>query len=108
MNKAEKELKYLPLSIVTAYEKLNDEQKLYFAEAYQRDRVSPSVIQITTILGLHYLFLGKFGIFLVFFFTGGGALIWWLYDITRGSKLADNANAEVCMKILKDIKILHM
>ena len=98
----------MPSSIRAAYEKLTDDQKIHFAEAYQRDRLSPSVMQIMAFFGLHYLYLGKFGMFLAFLFTGGGVLIWWLYDLSRASKLADNANAEVSMKILKDIKILHM
>lgn len=108
MTKAEKELKTLPLSVQNAYNKLSDEQKIFFIERYNLGRRSPSVTQILAIFWLHYIYLKRYGAFFIFIFTFGGFWIWWVYDIYRASDLAEKANGEMAIGILKDIKALDI
>jgi hypothetical protein len=108
MTKTEKELEYLPLSVKTAYNNLTDEQKIFFIEGYERRRRSPSTTQILAILSLHYIYLKRYGTFAIFVCTLGGCLIWWVYDIYRASDLADRANCEMSIEVLKEIKLLSL
>ena len=108
MTKTEKELEYLPLSVQTAYNNLTAEQKIFFIEGYERRRRSPSVTQILAILWLHYIYLKRYSTFAIFVCTFGGCFIWWAYDIYRASDLAERANGEMSIEVLKEIKILSL
>jgi len=45
---------------------------------YRRNRKSRIIGFILALLGLHYVYLGRWGTFLIFLLTAGGIGIWWI------------------------------
>lgn len=50
---------------------------------------------ILAIFGLHYLYLGKYGTFILFVLTGGGFGFWYFIDLFRASGMVDNYNEPI-------------
>ena len=64
-----------------------------------------STALICAILGIHYLYLGKIGTFILFFITGGGFGIWWFIDLFRVSSLVSKFNGPIISKMeMNDLK----
>jgi hypothetical protein len=56
--------------------------------------------------GLHYLYLGKIAVQLIFWCSFGGFGIWYMIDIFRCRGLIRERNRTVALKVLRDIQIL--
>ncbi|MEI8294987.1 MAG: NINE protein [Alphaproteobacteria bacterium] len=57
--------------------------------------------------GVHYMYLGKFWLFLLFIFTGGGCLVWFLIDLFRIPSMVRTYNKTIALDVLRDIQILQ-
>ena len=71
---------------------MTPEQKMMFQSQYQNERKNPSTSLILAFFGLHYFYLGKIGLGIVFWLTGGGFGIWWLIDLFRAKGMAEAFN----------------
>lgn len=55
------------------------------------------------LFGCHYLYMGKVGIQILFWITGGGFLIWLVIDLFRIPTIVENHNKQ----ILEKLKVLE-
>ena len=109
----EKTMEMLPATVRNQLAKMSEEQQEEFAEEFNRKfkAKSETVASLMAFMGLHYLYLNKLVMFIVFVCTFGGCGLWWLIDWIRSRKLAKEYNQEkakdISMDVLKEIKILN-
>lgn len=81
-----------------------------FVDEFNRQRKSVGTAFVFWILGsflgLHYLYFKKPLLFVLFLFTMGGFMIWWLIDAFRISGIVRNHNKSVAISVLRDIQVL--
>ena len=85
-------VKNLPASVQAVVAKMDTESQTTFFNELEKKRKSVAMMFLLWIIGWHYLYLGKIGTQFAFWFTGGGALIWWFVDAFRIPALARSAN----------------
>ena len=86
--------------------KLTEDQQLFFMSEYSRKKKASMTTRLLAIIGLHYLYLSRWGLFVLYFFTGGGFFIWWIIDIFRASNLAAQKNNDIAMDALMMTKAI--
>lgn len=79
-----------------------------FVEEYRKRTKSVGIayLFLIIILSLHYGYLRKWGIQVLFWITGGGLGIWWLIDLFRLPGLVKNYNNDIAIDTIKDLKIM--
>jgi hypothetical protein len=99
--------KNLPAIVRNEVVKFSPEKQQEFLEEYQRKMKSKGVAYLLWLLfGLHYAYLGKWLIQLVFWITGGGFFVWWFIDLFRVSGLINERNKDEAVDVLRTIKIV--
>ena len=81
------------------------EQEMFLKE-FKKKRKSPHIYFWCALLGVHYLYLGKIGLFFLFLLTLGGIWIWYLIDIFRGVPACRVANEDAALEAFKSVKYL--
>lgn len=56
------------------------------------------------LLGLHYAYLGRWGMQVIFWLTFGGFMAWWFVDLFRAPGLIKDANTGVAMEVLASVR----
>lgn len=79
-------------------------QTAFFAE-FDRKRRKVSVGYFAWIIGFHYLYARKVGVQFLFWFTGGGMLIWWFVDLFRIPSIMRSANEQAAREALATLGI---
>lgn len=84
-----------------------DKQQM-FVEEYNRKKKSIGLAYFFLIicLGMPYGYLGKWGLQLVYWFTGAGFGIWFLVLLFTLPKMVNNYNKDVAIDTLRNIKVL--
>lgn len=81
-----------------------------FVDEFNRQRKSVGTAFVFwilgSLLGLHYLYFKKPLLWILFIFTMGGFMIWWLIDAFRISGIVKNHNKTVALNVLRDIQVL--
>ncbi len=86
---------------------MTEAQRETFLAEYKRKRKSPLVTWILTLLlGLHYVYLGRWGKALLFWVTFGGIFMWWLLDLCRPRQLTNEVNADIASEVLRTVGAL--
>jgi hypothetical protein len=85
----------LPASVQAIQAKLDPEMQEAFARDYTRRRKTLLIAYPLCVAGWHYLYLGKFGRQLAFFFTLGGCFVWFLVDLFRLPGMVAIKNNEI-------------
>lgn len=86
---------------------MEKEQQLHFLHEYQRRRKSTEVgYACWFFVGLHYAYVGKWGIQLLFWLTAGGLLVWWVVDLFRVGGIVRQYNQDAAVEVLKNVKLL--
>lgn len=77
-----------------------------FVEEFNRKKKSLGIayLFLLIVLAMHYGYLKKWGLQIVFWLTGGGFFIWWLIDIFRLPGLVKNYNKDVAMDTMRNLK----
>ena len=86
---------------------LAPERQEEFVEEYRRKAKSGGMALFLWFLGLHYAYVGKWGLFLLFLFTMGGFFIWWFIDIFRVVGMVRNHNKDVAVDVLRNMKTIR-
>ena len=85
--------------------KLSAEKQNDFLHEFNRKAKSTGVGYIFWLLfGLHYAYLGKWGMQILFWLTGGGLLIWWFVDLFRVGGLIRDRNQDVAVDAMRNLK----
>lgn len=98
----------LPAMVRNELAKMNVQRQEEFVEEYQRKTKSLPLayLFLLLILALHYGYLGKWGLQIVFWITGGGLLIWWFIDIFRLPGLVKNYNKDIATDVMRNLKAI--
>ena len=85
---------------------LTSEEKYTFDMLYIEESKTFNTSLIFWFLGFHYLYFEKIGLFLLYFITGGGFLIWTIIDLFRLKSMVKSHNLKVCMKVKQLVKYM--
>ena len=97
----------LPAMVRNELVKLSPQKQEEFVEEYRRKAKSVGVAYVLWFLfGWHYLYLGKWGIQILFWLTAGGFFIWWIIDIFRIPGLTRDYNKDVAVGVLRNLKAI--
>ncbi|MCB9323520.1 MAG: TM2 domain-containing protein [Lewinellaceae bacterium] len=79
-----------------------------FVEEYKRKSKSVGLayLFLLVILAMHYGYLGKWGLQIVFWLTGGGFFIWWLIDLFRLAGLVKDYNKDIATDTMRNLKAM--
>jgi len=79
-----------------------------FVEEYKRKAKSLGVayLFLIIVLAMHYGYLRKWGLQVVFWLTGGGFLIWWFIDLFRLPGLVKNYKKDIATDTFRNLKAM--
>lgn len=97
----------LPMAVRSSLAKTTPEAAQEFWELYARQKKDLTVAYLLWVIGLHYAYLRKWGLLVVFWITLGGLLLWWLVDAFRLPGLVRNYNYNVALDIMAKIKAIR-
>lgn len=98
----------LPSMVKNELAKLPAQKQEEFVEEYKRKAKSVGIayLFLIFILAMHYGYLRKWGLQIVFWLTGGGFFIWWLIDLFRLAGLVKNYNKDVATDTMRNLKAM--
>ena len=100
-------MKNIPEILLPYVDKISDEGKITLQKQFKKAEKSKGVtFALWFFLGAHYAYMGKWGLFILFWLTGGGFFIWWFVDAFRISSLIDNLNEDIAMDIFQRVKLM--
>jgi len=98
----------LSVAVKGELSKFSAEVQHEFSEEYKRNSKSAATAYAFCLLfGLHYAYMGKWGVQLLFWLTGGGFMLWWLVDLFRLSGVVKKWNRDVAMTALRNLKAAY-
>lgn len=98
----------LPITVKTALAKMSLEEQLMFQEMFEKKSKSLAPMLLLAVLfPIQHFLLGKTGLGIVFFLTGGGLWIWWIIEWFLTPRRVREYNEDVATKLLMDIKIMN-
>ena len=98
---------HLPAMVRNEVSSLSPERQEEFVEEFRRKAKSGGICFLLWIFGLHYIYIGKWGVFLVFLLTAGGLFIWWFIDLFRIIGLVRDHNKDVAVDVLRNMKTIR-
>lgn len=97
----------LPSSVKNALSQMPFAQQAVFEDEFKHKMKSKGLfIALAIIFPIHHFLLGKAGLGLLYWLTGGGLGIWWLIDIFRVSGMVREHNEDVAKALVRDMKIM--
>jgi TM2 domain-containing membrane protein YozV len=79
--------------------RLPERKQKEFLYQFNGQKLNIMMAIISWWFGLHYLYLGKRGTFILYFCTLGGLGIWHMYDLFRMNQLVKDENDKVALRI---------
>jgi len=98
----------LPSMVKKELAKMPAQKQEEFVEEYKRKAKSLGVayLFLIIVLAMHYGYLRKWGLQVVFWLTGGGFLIWWFIDLFRLPGLVKNYNKDIATDTFRNLKAM--
>lgn len=97
----------LPSMVKEALSRLPIEKQSMFVDEFNRKRRDSGIMLALAILFPIQLFLlGKTGLGIAFWLTGGGCGVWWLIEVFMAFKRTRDFNEDIAKAIVRDIKIM--
>lgn len=82
--------------VLAELQKMESQDQMAFLMEYERQRKQVGLAYLFfLLLGCHYAYLGKWGLQVAFWLTGGGVFIWALIDLFRMQSLVNDYNKGV-------------
>ena len=97
----------LPAAVREALNKATPIHQGQFMEEYNRKKKTLGIAYLLWFcLGLHYAYIGKWGLTLLMWLTlvFGVGIIWWLIDAFRLPKLVRNKNKDTATEVYQSLK----
>lgn len=95
-------VRLIPADVYSKFEQLPQEKKEKFLYHFSQKAKSPEMAFWACILfGWHYIYLGEIGKQILFWFTGGGLLIWALVDLFSIKKKVQEHNRSAALEALQ-------
>jgi len=104
----EKLKKDIPEAVLRKLETMNEAAQMSFAEEFGKKKKSPRVAfwLAMSVAGLHYLYLGRWVVALIYCATFAGFGVWWIIDLFRVQELVRVRNRTLAIQVLKDVQFL--
>lgn len=98
----------LPSMVKVSLAKMPEEKQAMFVEEYKRKKKSVGLAYFFLLicLGMPYGYLGKWGLQIVYWLTGAGAILWFLYLLFALPGLVRDYNQDVASQVVRDLKIM--
>lgn len=98
----------LPAMVKTELAQMPQDKQAAFVEEYKRKKKSVGLAYFFLLicLGMPYGYLGKWGLQIVYWLTGGGFIIWMIILIFKLPKLVQDYNKDVALEVMRNLKIL--
>jgi len=98
----------ISLMVKNEFNKMSLENQEEFVDEFKRRKKSLfwAYMFLLFIFHMHYGYLNKWGLQIVYWLTGGGFLIWWFIDWFRLPSLVRNYNKDIATDIMKNIKAI--
>jgi TM2 domain-containing membrane protein YozV len=106
-------MKVLPATVKNQLLKMPEQQQHEFLEEFNRKFKIKSAIagRVFCWFGIHYIYLEKWMLFVLFCMTLGGFFLWWLIDFFRMTSMVRQYNQDkakdIALDVLKEIKLLN-
>ena len=100
----------LPSMVKNELARLSAQKQEEFVEEYKRKTKSLGLAYLFLIIvfALHYGYLKKWGLQVVFWLTGGGFLVWGFIDLFRLPGLVREYNKDVAIDVLRNLKAISI
>lgn len=98
----------LPAMVRNELAKMSAQKQEEFLEEYKRKRKSVGFgyVLLIFLFSLHYGYVGKWGLQVLFWLTGGGLVIWWFIDLFRVPGLVGNYNKDMATNVMRNLKAI--
>ena len=95
----------LPSVVRNELKTMNTQKQGEFVEEYKRKMKSTGIAYLLLIIvfALHYGYLKKWGLQIVFWLTAGGFMLWWFIDLFRTAGMVKDYNKEVAMEVMRNL-----
>ncbi len=98
----------LPSSVKLALSKMPSEVQATFEEEYAKKKRSVLwILFLAVVFPIQHFLLGKSGLGLIFWLTGGGCFIWYFIEIFLAPSRVKSFNEDQAKVIFRDIKIMN-
>jgi TM2 domain-containing membrane protein YozV len=95
----------IPPMVKSELAKLSPQKQSEFLHEFERKAKSTGLAYLCLILfGIHYAYLGRWGIQIIFWITCGGFLLWWLIDLFRVGGLIRDKNQDIAVDAMRNLK----
>lgn len=98
----------LPAMVKTELAKMPEEKQAQFVEEYKRKKKSVGLAYFFLLicLGMPYGYLGKWGLQIVYWLTGGGFAIWMIILIFTLAGNVRDYNKDVALEVMRNMKAI--
>lgn len=98
----------LPSMVKNELAKMSAQKQEEFVEEFKRKAKSLGIayLFLIIVLAMHYGYLRKWGLQVVFWLTGGGFFIWWFIDLFRLPGLVKNYNKDIATDTMRNLKAM--
>lgn len=94
----------LPAIVKNELTKCSAQKQEEFIEEYKRRKKSLAVAYLLLfIFPVYYGYLKKWGLLVLYWFTGAGCMLWWFIDIFRLPGLVNNYNKDIAMDVMRSL-----
>ncbi len=100
--------KQIPDAVLRKVESMDPVNQAAFLDEFNKKRKSGFMAFVLLIFfGLHYAYLGRIWITLIYWLTFGGLGIWFVIDLFRVLGMVRERNKTFAINVLRDIQILN-
>ena len=96
----------IPDAVLRKLDSMDEATQWSFAEEFAKKRKSPFLAFLLLQVGLHYAYVGRIWLTLLFIVTLGGFGIWWFIGLFRVFGMVRDRNRSIAIQVLKDIQVL--
>lgn len=94
---------YPPL-VASQLGSLSDAQRAAFDLEFQRRAKKTPLGYVAWLFGLHYAYVGAWGMLAVYWLTAAGLGIWMVADAFRMPGIVSRVNADIATAVLRDVR----
>lgn len=99
--------KYVPPMVRSELAKMSAQKQDEFLHEYTRKAKGVGAAYVFLfLLGAHYAYLGRWGMQILFWLTGGGFIIWWFIDLFRVPGVVAEHNQDSAMAAMRNLKAI--
>jgi hypothetical protein len=99
--------KQIPDAVYDKLATMSEINQQAFLSEFKRRSKSPNLACLLWLFfGLHYAYVGKWWVQILFWMTMGGFFIWWAIDLFRLHSLIREHNKTLALTVLRDIQVL--